>query len=115
LIEVHRRANREEIEVEYEDCPPELMKARAYALNAKHGLPVDNKVRDQIIVELRQGVNGLDPMTPENIAEALAISTQRVYQILKEIKGPLNFISDKAKVAEGTRQKKHRQGALPMF
>ncbi len=102
-VEAHKREGQESISVTYESCPPHLFLARAYALNARHGLPVDNEVRDKIIVELRQGKDGYDPMAPEYIAETMSISTRRVYQILKEIEGPSNFISDKAKVREAIR------------
>lgn len=102
-VEAHRREDKETIPVNYEECPPHLFLARSYALNARHGLPVDNEVRDKIIVELRQGKDGYDPMAPEHIAETMSISTRRVYQILKEIEGPSNFISDKAKLREAIR------------
>ncbi len=51
---------------------------RAYALNAKHGLPVDNEVRDQIILDLKQGKDGYDPMGEEEIAHDKPSSSQFV-------------------------------------
>ncbi|GAI70280.1 unnamed protein product, partial [marine sediment metagenome] len=57
-VEAHKREDVETIPVDFENCPPHLMKARAYALNARYGLPVDNEVRDQIIVDLSQGKDG---------------------------------------------------------
>ena len=63
----------EEIEVEYEDCSPQLMKARAYALN---------EIRDRIIVELRQGKDGYDPMSEQEIAQVMGISQPRVSQVV---------------------------------
>jgi hypothetical protein len=79
------------------------MKARAYALNSKHGLPVDNKVRDEIIVELRQGEDGLAPMDEEDIARLMGISRRRVAQVLINLLGANNFISDKNKVRQAIR------------
>jgi len=102
-VEAHKREGVETIPVKYDRCPQHLFLARAYALNARHGLPVGNEKRDEIIVGLKQGKDGYDPLTPEDIADTMNISARRVYQILKEIEGPSNFISDKNKVREAIR------------
>lgn len=102
-VEAHKRAGLEEIEVEYEDCPPELMKARAYALNAKHGLPVDNEIRDKIIVQFREGDDSYDPKSEEEIAQIMGISRPRVSQVIKNLLGANIFLKDKAKTREATR------------
>ena len=99
-VEAHRREDKETIPVDYEDCPPHLFLARAYALNARHGLPVDNEVRDQIIVDLRQGKDGYDPMAEEAIAEIIGISQQRVNQVLIRLLAPSNLVSTCASRAE---------------
>ncbi|GAJ14356.1 unnamed protein product, partial [marine sediment metagenome] len=82
---------------------PHLMKARAYALNARHGLPVDNEVRDQIIVDLSQGKDGADPISEEGIAQIMGISFQRVSQVIINILGARIFIKDKTKTREAIR------------
>ncbi len=102
-VEAHKREGVETIPVKYVSCPPHLFLAKAYALNARHGLPVGNDKRDEIIVDLKQGKDGYDALTPEGIADTMNISARRVYQILKEIEGPSNFISDKNKVKEAIR------------
>ena len=60
-VEAHRREGLETIPVKYDSCVPHFFLARSYALNARHGLPMDNEIRDQIIVDLRQGKDGYDP------------------------------------------------------
>ena len=102
-VEAHRREDKETIPVDYEDCPPHLFLARAYALNARHGLPVNNETRDQIIVGLRQGKDGYDPMGEEEIAQTMGISQQRVSRILVNLQLSSNFTSDKNKVKEAIR------------
>ncbi|MBA7701074.1 hypothetical protein ES703_109805 [subsurface metagenome] len=102
-VEAHKREGLETISVKYDGCPPHLFLARSYALNARHGLPVDNETRDQIIVDLRQGKDGYDPMAEEDIAQVMGISFQRVSQVLINFLGPRIFISDKAKVKEAIR------------
>ena len=102
-VEAHKREGLETIPVKYEDCPPHLFLARAYALNARHGLPVNNETRDQIIVDLRQGKDGYDPMGEEEIARALGVSQQRVNQVLIRLLGASKFIKDKARVREAVR------------
>ena len=102
-VEAYKREGKETIPVSYEDCPPHLMKARAYALNAKHGLPVDNEVRDQIIVDLKQGKDGYDPMGEEEIAQEIGISQQRVSQVIANLLGASIFAKDKARVREAIR------------
>ncbi|GAI97079.1 unnamed protein product, partial [marine sediment metagenome] len=102
-VEAHKRESIETIPVKYDSCPPYLFLAKAYALNARHGLPVDNEKRDEIIVDLSQGKDGYDPLAPERIAETMNISTRRVYQILEEIEGPSIFLKDKVKTREAVR------------
>jgi AraC-like DNA-binding protein len=102
-VEAHKREGVETIAVTYENCPPHLFLARAYTLNARHGLPVSNEVRDRIIVELRQGKDGYDPMSEEEIARELGISQGRVAQVIKNLLGANIFLKDKAKVREATR------------
>ncbi|GAI73849.1 unnamed protein product, partial [marine sediment metagenome] len=102
-VEAHKREGIETIPVSYDDCPPHLFLARAYALNAKHGLPVDNTVRDQIIVVLSQGKDGYDPMSEEEIAQKMGLSQQRVSQIIASLLGASIFAKDKAKVREAIR------------
>ena len=67
------------------------------------GLPVDNEVRDQIIVDLRQGKDGYDPMGAEAIAQIMGIIRRRVDQILVNLEGASSFTSDKNKVREAIR------------
>ena len=102
-VEAHKREGIENISVTYDSCPPHLFLARAYALNARHGLPVDNEVRDRIIVNLRQGKDGVDPMGEEEIARVIGITQGRVAQVLVNLLGANNFTSDKAKVREAIR------------
>jgi len=102
-VEAHKREGIETISVKYETCPPHLFLARAYALNARHGLPVNNEVRDQIIVALRQGKDGYDAMGEKEIADIMGISQGRVAQVLINLLGANTFISDKAKVREAVR------------
>ncbi len=102
-VEAHKREGVEIIPVKYESCAPHLFLARAYALNAKHGLPVDNEIRDQIIVDLRQGKDGYDPMVEGEIAQVMEISQQRVNQVLAKLLAPSNFASDKNKTREAIR------------
>ncbi len=97
-VEAHKREGKDTIAVEFEACAPHLFLARAYALNAKHGLPIDNETRDRIIVELRQGKDGRDPMGEEEIARTMGISQGRIAQVLISLLGANNFISDKNKV-----------------
>jgi len=102
-VEAHRREGIETISVKYDGCPPYLFLARSYALNARHGLPVNNEVRDQIIVDLRQGKDGYDPMGEEEIAQTVGISQQRVSQVIKNLLGASIFLKDKTKVREAIR------------
>ena len=99
-VEAHKREDVETIPVDFESCPPHLMKARAYALNAKHGLPVDNEVRDQIIVGLRQGKDGYDPMSEGEIAKAIGITQGRVSQVVANLLGANILATDKSKQKE---------------
>jgi len=64
---------------------------------------VDNEVRDQIIVDLRQGKDGYDSMGEEDIAQIMGISQGRVAQVLVSLLGANNFTSDKNKVREALR------------
>jgi len=102
-VEAYRREGLETIPVKYDSCAPHFFLARSYALNARHGLPVDNEIRDQIIVDLRQGKDGYDPMAEEAIAEIIGISQQRVNQVLIRLLGASKFITDKAKVRKAIR------------
>jgi len=102
-VEAHKREGVETISVKYDSCAPHLLLAKSYALNARHGLPVDNEVRDQIIVDLGQGKDGYDPMGEEEIAQIMGISTKRVYAIVESFLGARNFANDKAKVKEAVR------------
>ena len=102
-IEAHKREGVETILVDFENCPPYLFMARAYALNARHGLPVNNEKRDQIIVNLRQGKDGYDPMGEEAIAEVIGISRPRVSQVITKMLGANIFVRDKLKVKEAIR------------
>ncbi|GAJ20374.1 unnamed protein product, partial [marine sediment metagenome] len=102
-VEAHKREGVETISVKYDSCAPHLLLAKSYALNARHGLPVDNEVRDQIIVGLSQGKDGYDPMGEEEIAQTMGISQQRVSKILVNLQLSSNFTSDKAKVREAIR------------
>ncbi|GAJ13164.1 unnamed protein product, partial [marine sediment metagenome] len=99
-VEAHRREGVETIPVKYDRCLPHLFLARAYALNARHGLPVNNEVRDQIIVDLRQGKDGYDPMGEEAIAEVIGISRQRVNQVITRLLGASKFVKNEAEVKE---------------
>jgi len=83
---------------------PEHTEARAYALNAKHGQPISNDIRDQMILELRQGTDGHDPMIEQEIAEAMGIAQQRASQVLVNLLGASNFTTDKPKVREAIRR-----------
>lgn len=102
-IEAHKREGVETIPVDFENCPPCLFLARAYALNARHGLPVDNEVRDQIIIDLKQGKDGYDPMGEEEIAQIMGISQPRVSQVITNLLGANIFVRDKTKVREAIR------------
>ncbi len=102
-VEAHRREGVETIAVKYDGCPPHLFLARSYALNARHGLPVDNEVRDQIIVDLKQGKDGYDPMGEGEIAQELGISQPRVSQVVKNLLGANIFLKDKCRVREAIR------------
>jgi predicted XRE-type DNA-binding protein len=102
-IEAHKLEGETTIAVEFEDCPAHLLMARAYALNARHGLPVANDVRDRIILDLRQGKNGHDPLTEKEIAQVMGLSQQRVNQVLVNLLGASSFTSDKHKVKEAIR------------
>ncbi|GAJ04739.1 unnamed protein product, partial [marine sediment metagenome] len=102
-VEAHKREGVKTISIKYEDCPPHLFLAKAYALNAKHGLSVDNTVRDQIIVDLRQGKDGYDPMGEEEIAQVIGISRPRVSQVIRSLLGANIFLKDKAKTREAIR------------
>ncbi|NVM24261.1 MAG: helix-turn-helix domain-containing protein, partial [Desulfobacterales bacterium] len=102
-IEAHKREGVESISVTYESCAPHLFLAKSYALNARHGLPVDNNMRDRIIVELRQGKDGYDPMGEEEIADIMGISRPRVSQVIINLLGANIFIKDKTKVREAIR------------
>lgn len=102
-IEAHKREGQERISTNYESCRPHLFLARSYALNARHGLPVDNELRDRIIVDLKQGKDGYDPINEEEIAQALGISRQRVNQVIIRLLGASKFIKDKQQVKEATR------------
>lgn len=103
-VEAHKREGKETIRADWQDCPPHLLVARAYALNARHGLPVANEIRDGIIFKLSQGTDGADPLTQQEIADIMGISTKRVYAILINFLGVRNFISDKAKVRAAIRR-----------
>lgn len=102
-VEAHKREGVNTVAVEFETCAPHLFRARAYALNAKHGLPIDNETRDQIIVELAQGKDGYDPMAEEKIAEMMGISQGRVSQVIRSLLGANIFLKDKAKTREVVR------------
>ncbi len=102
-VEAHKREGVETIPVDFENCPPYLFMARAYALNARHGLAVDNEVRDQIIINLRQGKDGYDPMGEEEIAQVIGISRPRVSQVIRSLLGANIFLKDKAKTREAIR------------
>jgi len=102
-VEAHRREGVETIPVKYDSCPQHLFLARAYALNARHGLPVGNAKRDEIIVELSQGKDGADPMSEEGIAQIMEISQQRVSQVIINLLGASIFIKDKTKTREAIR------------
>ncbi|NVM24235.1 MAG: hypothetical protein HWN68_20955, partial [Desulfobacterales bacterium] len=102
-IEAHKREGQEKVSTNYESCPPHLFLAKSYALNARHGLPVDNEVRDQIIVDLKQGKDGYDPMGEKEIAQILGVSQGRVSQIIRSLLGANIFLKDKAKTREAIR------------
>lgn len=102
-VEAYKREDVETIPVDFEDCPPYLFLARAYALNARHGLPVDNEMRDQIIVDLSQGDDSHDPMGEEEIAQKMGISQPRVSQVIINLLGANKFIKDKTKTREAIR------------
>ncbi|GAI40268.1 unnamed protein product, partial [marine sediment metagenome] len=99
-VEAHKREGVETIPVKYDSYPPHLFIAKAYALNARHGLPVGNEKRDEIIVELSQGKDGADPMSEEGIAQSMGISQGRVSQVITNLLGANIFVKDKAKVKE---------------
>ena len=99
-VEAHRREGVETIPVKYDSCPPHLFIAKAYALNARHGLPVDNEVRDQIIVDLKQGKDGYDPMSEEEIAKTIGITQGRVSQVVASLLGANILATDKSKQKE---------------
>jgi len=102
-VEAHKREGTEIISVKYDSCAPRLFLAKAYALNARHGLPVDNEIRDQIIVDLNQGKDGYDPIGEEAIAQILGVSQQRVSQVLVNLLGASIFTKDKTKTRETIR------------
>lgn len=102
-LEAYKREGIDEITPRYIDCPPHLFLAKAFALNAKHGLPVENEVRDQIIIDLRQEDESHDPMSEEAIAEVMGLSFQRVSQVIINILGARIFIKDKPKTREAIR------------
>jgi len=99
-VEAHKREGVETIPVKYDSCPPHLFIAKAYALNARHGLPVDNEVRDQIIVDLKQGKDGYDPMSEEEIAKTIGITQGRVSQVVASLLGANILATDKSKQKE---------------
>ncbi len=102
-VEAHKREGIKTIPVSYDSCAPHLFLARSYALNAKHGLPVDNDTRNQIIVDLNQGKDGYDPMSEEEIADIMQLSQSRVSQVIINLLGANIFIKDKTKVREAIR------------
>ncbi|MBA7547242.1 hypothetical protein ES705_39650 [subsurface metagenome] len=102
-VEAYKREGVETISVKYDSCPPYLFLAKAYALNARHGLPVDNEERDQIIIDLRQGKDGYDSMGEEDIAQIMGISQGRVAQVIKNLLGANIFLKDKTNVREAVR------------
>lgn len=79
-IEAHKREGAETISATLDGSAPHLFIARAYALNAKHGLPVANGKRDEIILSL-QGRG----MTQQQIADDMGISQGRVAQVLSQL------------------------------
>ncbi|GAI33189.1 unnamed protein product, partial [marine sediment metagenome] len=60
-------------------------------------------MRDQIIIDLKQGKDDYDPMGEEEIAQTMGISQQRVSQVIINLLGASIFIKDKAKVREAIR------------
>lgn len=76
-IEAFKRQGEDEIPFIFEACEDHLFLAKAYKLNSKHGLPVFNSKRDEIIHELHS--RGL---TLKQISKEMDISFQRVSQIL---------------------------------
>lgn len=59
--------------------------------------PSSTLSRDQIIVDLRQGKDGYDPIGEEEIAQTMGLSAKRVYAIVKSFLGARNFITDLAR------------------
>jgi len=61
---------------------------------------VDNEVRDQIIVDLKQGKDGYDPMSEEEIAKTIGITQGRVSQVVASLLGANILATDKSKQKE---------------
>ena len=85
-VEAHRREDKETIPVDYEDCPPHLFLARAYALNARHGLPVSNTRRDEIILSLHE-----KGMTQQQIATEMGCAIGTVNRVLSQFSTAENW------------------------
>jgi len=76
-VEAHRREGLMAVLVSFDGCAPHLFLARAYALNVRHGLPVSNSRRDEIILSLHE-----KGMTQQQIADEMGIHQQRVSEVL---------------------------------
>ena len=89
----------------YRDCLEDLpaIVVDKETMTVLDGLPVNNEIRDQIIVGLRQRKDGYDPMSEEDIARVMGISRPRVSQVITNLLGANIFVKDKAKVKEAIR------------
>lgn len=85
-IEAHKREGVETIPVDFESCPLHLFLARAYALNARHGLPVSNSRRDEIILSLHE-----KSMTQQQIATEMGCAIGTVNRVLSQFSAVENW------------------------
>jgi len=85
-VEAHKREGLETISVKYDGCPPHLFLARSYALNARHGLPVSNTRRDEIILSLHE-----KGMTQQQIATEMGCAIGTVNRVLSQFSTAENW------------------------
>jgi len=79
-IEAFKRQEKEEIPYVLESCDDHLLLAKAYNLNSKHGLPVHNSTRDEIIGKLhKQG------LIQQQIARQMGLSQMTISRILSDL------------------------------
>lgn len=85
-VEAHRREGVAVVPVSFDGCAPHLFMARAYALNARHGLPVSNSKRDEIILGLHER-----GMTQQQIANEMGCAIGTVNRVLSRFSTAENW------------------------